>query len=171
MSENVGVLSCNDLDDRHIFMWDYDMEFNDRAYETLQHLADLKGLDVLVLKTEHGVHFVDLHLFEFDDLLDVQSAFPCQFPSDYPTIQTIKREDAATGTQFEGSTLRINNPAPTLMNRVITKKAKQRGEYSQGHLDLYRMVLKREIFVEGRSRPTKINLVGYEKKIEVQNAS
>ena len=51
----INILSCNNLDARHVLMWDYDVKFSltkdVEKLKQLKQLAEEEKLDIIILQT------------------------------------------------------------------------------------------------------------------------
>jgi len=161
MQECIGVLSKNDRDARHILMWDYDGAINPGMMDFLKEFVQRHGLDLWIFVTDRGFHFVDVHLFYCYELDIIQGELQKIFPSDYPTIEQVKKEDYYQGVDFKGSTLRID-PAPKFFMQLSAES--QERQISEGHSLLYQLIAKQKLFPKGEKVPTSLSFVGYMRK-------
>src|SRR3990167_2514203 len=149
----INILSCNNLDARHVLMWDYDVKFSltkdVEKLKQLKQLAEEEKLDIIILQTGDGIHLVDFYLRTFEETNRLQARLSSLFPSDYPTISQVKEEDEEQGQRFLGCTLIIspkdNDEAPKYLYRTCAKDITGNSQYSVGHVETYNLMLNTDV--------------------------
>lgn len=157
--KKINIASMVNINSKHIFQWDIDKNFSDYWYEIIEKLVKKHYLDLFVLKTPHGFHLVDFHLFDIKKLDEIQKEFQAKIHTDYLTIIEVMVLDEKENQRFLGTTLRINEPCPKLINRISMPGIKR--SYSKGHMDAYKHILQQDFEIEGKALDTEITHCSY----------
>ena len=76
---------------KHVLYWDYDEKSINE--DNINLLVSKHKLNLHIIKTLNGFHFIDFHLFTIAQIEKIQKDFYIYFPSTYPTIKQIKKLD------------------------------------------------------------------------------
>lgn len=155
---------------KHVLYWDYDnKEIN---LDQLQALVDELGLEFHLIKTIHGYHLIDFHLFDIFEIEGIQRRLNQLLPSTYPTIKKVEELDATDRQIFEGQTLRITKKSKDEEDLVYFTCIKCSDDeklltrpYSEGHQYIYKLVTDIDIKIKGLPVKTRVNVCSYLNKI------
>ncbi|NQZ84371.1 MAG: hypothetical protein HRU03_01515 [Nanoarchaeales archaeon] len=151
---------------KHVLYWDYDEKSINE--DNINLLVSKHKLNLHIIKTLNGFHFIDFHLFTIAQIEKIQKDFYIYFPSTYPTIKQIKKLDDKQGQEFQGQTLRIVKKQDSadliyIRSYVDKKHIKEisNSVYSERHINLYKLLLKHKLEEYGISKNYNFIICSY----------
>lgn len=156
---------------QHVLFWDVDRSCDHGDITVITNILEDHDMQATLWLTERGFHIVGFHIHTEAEVQAVQEDLSRAFPSDYPTIQQLRKEYEASEDVFLGCCLRIlGKGMKPLYVGLLGRYGLNGKPYSLSHRRIYQSLTDRRLHrLDGRGVETSLAICGYDWVESMQN--